>query len=168
MKNDNNYLQKTMNGLKKWARINSPWVLHFNSGSCNGCDIEILATLTPRFDVERLGIKLQASPRQADILLVTGPVTRQARERLLRIYAQMPEPKFVVAIGGCAISGGVFQGCYNVMDGVDNVIPVNAYIPGCPPRPEAIIDGVVKLLSSLSSPALQTNPKVLEGKKVSV
>lgn len=168
MKNDNNYLQKTMNGLKKWARVNSPWVLHFNSGSCNGCDIEILATLTPRFDVERLGIKLQASPRQADILLVTGPVTRQARERLLRIYAQMPEPKFVVAIGGCAISGGVFQGCYNVMDGVDNVIPVNAYIPGCPPRPEAIIDGVVKLLSSLSSPALQTNPKVLEGEKVSV
>ncbi len=167
MKNDKNYLQKTMNGLKKWARINSPWVLHFNSGSCNGCDIEILATLTPRFDVERLGIKLQASPRQADILLVTGPVTRQARERLLRIYEQMPEPKFVVAIGCCAISGGVFQGCYNVMDGVDNVIPVNAYIPGCPPRPEAIIDGVVKLLGSLSSPALQTNPKVLEGEKVS-
>ena len=168
MKNDKNYLQKTMNGLKKWARINSPWVLHFNSGSCNGCDIEILATLTPRFDVERLGIKLQASPRQADILLVTGPVTRQARERLLRIYEQMPEPKFVVAIGGCAISGGVFQGCYNVANGVDNVIPVNAYIPGCPPRPEAIIDGVVKLLSSLSSPALQTNPKVLEDEKVSV
>ena len=167
MKNEN-YLQKTMNGLKKWARINSPWVLHFNSGSCNGCDIEILATLTPRFDVERLGIKLQASPRQADILLVTGPVTRQARERLLRIYEQMPEPKFVVAIGGCAISGGVFQGCYNVENGVDNVIPVNAYIPGCPPRPEAIIDGVVKLLGSLSSPALQTNPKVLEGEKVSV
>jgi NADH-quinone oxidoreductase B subunit len=168
MKNDKNYLQKTMNGLKRWARINSPWVLHFNSGSCNGCDIEILATLTPRFDVERLGIKLQASPRQADILLVTGPVTRQARERLLRIYEQMPEPKFVVAIGGCAISGGVFQGCYNVANGVDNVIPVNAYIPGCPPRPEAIIDGVVKLLSSLSSPALQTNPKVLEDEKVSV
>jgi NADH-quinone oxidoreductase B subunit len=160
-------LQAAMNGLKKWARTNSPWVLHFNSGSCNGCDIEILATLTPRFDVERLGIKLQASPRQADILLVTGPVTRQARERLLRIYAQMPDPKFVVAIGGCSISGGVFQGCYNVMDGVDNVIPVDAYIPGCPPRPEAIIDGMVKLLSSLSSPALKTQSTVVKSEEVS-
>jgi NADH-quinone oxidoreductase B subunit len=159
-------MQKAMNGLKKWARVNSPWVLHFNSGSCNGCDIEILATLTPRFDVERLGIQLQASPRQADVLLVTGPVTRQARERLLRIYEQMPEPKFVVAIGGCAISGGVFQGCYNVMDGVDHVIPVNAYIPGCPPRPEAIIDGVVKLLGSLSAPALPNRPSLVEDEQV--
>jgi NADH-quinone oxidoreductase B subunit len=166
MEQNKKFIQKTMNGLKKWARTNSPWVLHFNSGSCNGCDIEILATLTPRFDMERLGIKLQASPRQADILLVTGPVTRQARERLLRIYEQMPEPKYVVAIGGCAISGGVFEGCYNVMDGVDKVIPVNAYIPGCPPRPEAVIDGVVKLLSSLSSPILQTQPIEVEGEKV--
>ncbi len=151
--------EQIMNGLKKWARVNSPWVLHFNSGSCNGCDIEILATLTPRFDVERFGIKLQASPRQADILLVTGPVTRQARERLLRIYEQMPEPKFVVAIGSCALSGGVFQGCYNCMGGVDQVIPVNAFIPGCPPRPEAIIDGVVKLLGSLNNPTPIALPK---------
>ena len=166
MEQKSSLIKETMNGLKKWARVNSPWVLHFNSGSCNGCDIEILATLTPRFDVERFGIKLQASPRQADILLVTGPVTRQARERLLRIYEQMPEPKFVVAIGSCALSGGVFQGCYNVMDGVDNVIPVNAFIPGCPPRPEAIIDGVVKLLSSLSTPTTKTQLKVLAGEKV--
>ena len=166
MININDLWQETMNGLKTWARVNSPWVLHFNSGSCNGCDIEILATLTPRFDVERLGVKLQASPRQADILLVTGPVTRQARERLLRIYEQMPDPKFVVAIGSCALSGGVFQGCYNVMDGVDNVIPVNAFIPGCPPRPEAIIDGVVKLLSSLSSPAPEAHSNKLNRKKV--
>jgi len=162
MTENSGIMKETIRGLKKWARINSPWVLHFNSGSCNGCDIEILATLTPRFDVERLGIKLQASPRQADILLATGPVTRQARERLLRIYEQMPEPKYVVAIGSCAISGGVYRGCYNVMDGIDQVIPVNAYIPGCPPRPEAIIDGVVKLLNSLNLPAPPTEPKVLE------
>jgi NADH-quinone oxidoreductase B subunit len=166
MKNINSVWHETMNGLKSWARLNSPWVLHFNSGSCNGCDIEILATLTPRFDVERLGIKLQASPRHADILLCTGPVTRQARERLLRIYEQMPEPKYVVAIGSCALSGGVFQGCYNVMAGVENVIPVNAFIPGCPPRPEAIIDGVVKLLSSLSSPTPATQPQLLDAEKV--
>jgi NADH-quinone oxidoreductase B subunit len=143
--------QSALNQVKTWARINSPWAIHFNSGSCNGCDIEILAILTPRYDVERFGIKLQGSPRHADVLVCTGPVTRQARERLLRIHEQMPDPKFVVAVGSCAISGGAFQGCYNVMGGIDQVIPVNAYVPGCPPRPEAIIDGVVKLLSSLKA-----------------
>jgi NADH-quinone oxidoreductase B subunit len=135
--------------IKTWARVNSPWVIHFNSGSCNGCDIEILATLTPRYDLERLGVKLQGSPRHADVLLVTGPVTRQTRERLTRIYSQMHEPKFVVAVGSCALSGGAFRGLYNTLGGIDQVIPVDAYIPGCPPRPEAIIDGVVKLLTSL-------------------
>lgn len=145
-------LQKALGGLKTWARVNSPWALHFNSGSCNGCDIEILATLTPRYDLERFGIKLQGSPRHADVLLCTGAVTRQARDRLVRIYEQMHEPKFVVAVGSCALSGGTFRGCYNVLGGIDQVIPVDAYIPGCPPRPEAIIDGVVKLLSSLLAP----------------
>ncbi len=157
MMDTKNFLNVLMDGLKIWARLNSPWVLHFNSGSCNGCDIEILATLTPRYDLERFGVKLQASPRHADILLCTGAVTRQARERLIRIYEQMHEPKLVVAIGSCALSGGTFRGCYNVMNGIDEVIPVNAYIPGCPPRPEAIIDGVVKLLDSLS-PSRQPLP----------
>jgi NADH:ubiquinone oxidoreductase subunit B-like Fe-S oxidoreductase len=95
--------------------------------------------------------------------LCTGPVTRQARERLVRIYAQMPEPKYVVAIGSCAISGGVFRGCYNVMDGIDQVIPVSAYIPGCPPRPEAVIDGLVKVLASIHSPGHKIPPEILEG-----
>ncbi|MBN2472236.1 MAG: NADH-quinone oxidoreductase subunit B family protein [Anaerolineae bacterium] len=144
-----NVVQSVMDGLKTWARVNSPWVIHFNSGSCNGCDIELLATITPRYDLERFGIKLEGSPRHADVLIVTGPVTRQARDRLLRIYEQMPEPKFVVAVGSCALSGGVFEGLYNVEGGVDQFLPVDAYVPGCPPRPEAIIDGVVKLLGSL-------------------
>ena len=135
--------------VRSWARANSPWAIHFNSGSCNGCDIEILATLTPHYDVERLGVKLRGSPRHADVLICTGPVTRQARERLLRIYEQMPEPKFVVAVGACALSGGVFQGCYNVVGSVDAVVPVDVYVPGCPPRPEAIVDGLVKLLQSI-------------------
>jgi NADH-quinone oxidoreductase B subunit len=138
----------TLDRIRTWARVNSPWAIHFNSGSCNGCDIEILATLTPRYDIERFGIKLKGSPRHADVLICTGPVTRQARERLLRVYGQMHEPKFVVAVGSCALSGGAFQGSYNIMGGVDEVIPVNAFIPGCAPRPEAIIDGVVKLLGS--------------------
>ena len=148
------FLNHTLGRMKTWARINSPWVIHFNTGSCNGCDIEILATLTPRYDLERFGVKLKGSPRHADVLLATGPVTAQARQRLIRVYEQMAEPKFVVAIGSCALSGGAFRGCYNVAGGIDQVIPVNAYIPGCPPRPEAIIDGVVKLLMSLApSPA---------------
>ena len=141
--------QHTLNSIRDWARINSPWAIHYNSGSCNGCDIEILATLTPRYDLERFGVKLQGSPRHADVLICTGPVTLQSRDRLKRIYEQMPEPKFVVAVGTCATSGGAFQGCYNVVGHIDEVIPVNAYVPGCPPRPEAIIDGVVKLLLSL-------------------
>jgi NADH-quinone oxidoreductase B subunit len=123
--------------------------VHFNAGACNGCDIEVVAALTPRYDVERFGAVLRGSPRHGDVLIVTGSVTRQVKERLLRIYEQMPEPKAAVAVGSCAISGGVFQGCYNVYEGVDKVIPVDAYIPGCAPKPEAILDGVVKLLKKL-------------------
>lgn len=145
----NHDLNGVLEYLKGWARRNSPWLLHFNSGSCNGCDIEILATLTPRYDLERLGVKLQGSPRHADILICTGPVTRQARDRLLRTYEQMPDPKYVIAVGSCAISGGAFFGCYNVIGHIDEVLPVSVYVPGCPPRPEAIIDGVIKLLEHL-------------------
>jgi NADH-quinone oxidoreductase B subunit len=133
-----------------WARMKSPWVIHFNTGSCNACDIEIVDTITPRYDLERFGVQLKGTPRHADVLLCSGPVTRQIKDRLVRIYEQMPEPKFVVAVGTCACSGGVFNGCYNMLDGgIDQIIPVSAYIPGCPASPEAIIDGVVKLLSSL-------------------
>lgn len=152
------YVNWVMEKITTWARVNSPWVIHFNSGSCNGCDIEILATLTPRYDVERFGIKLRGSPRHADVLICTGPVTRQARDGLLRTYEQMPDPKFVVAVGSCGISGGVFQGCYNVVGEIDEVIPVDAYIPGCPPRPEAIIDGIVKLLAHIQN---GTRPKLI-------
>ena len=140
---------KVAKNVRAWARLNSICAVHFNSGSCNGCDIEILATLTPRYDVERFGIKLEGSPRHADVLIVTGPVTRQARERLLRTYEQMPEPKFVISVGSCSISGGVFKGCYNVGGGVDEVVPVDVFIPGCPPRPEAIVDGIIQLLAHL-------------------
>lgn len=142
-------LETIKDNITSWARINSPWAIHYNSGSCNGCDIEILATLTPRYDVERFGIKLQGSPRHADILICTGPVTRQSRDRLRRIYDQMPEPKFVMAVGACALSGGVFEDCYNCLGGIDKVLPVNVFVPGCPPRPDAIIHGVVTLLESL-------------------
>ncbi len=133
----------------KWARAKSPWVIHFNTGGCNGCDIELVAALTPRFDLERFGILLEGSPRHSDILAVTGPVTLQVKDRLLRIFHQMPIPKHVIAIGTCAISGAPFRECYNVHGGVDTILHVDYYVPGCPPRPEAIIDGIIKLVQEV-------------------
>ncbi|TRO46147.1 NADH-quinone oxidoreductase subunit B [Candidatus Bathyarchaeota archaeon] len=135
--------------MVKWSRVKSPWVFHFNAGGCNGCDIELLAALNPKYDIERFGMILRGSPRHADVLLCTGTVTRQIRDRFKRIYDQVPEPKFVMAFGNCACSGGVFQKCYNVHEGIDKVVPVNMYVPGCPPRPQAIIDAAVKLLTAL-------------------
>lgn len=124
----------------------TPWLVHFNTGACNGCDIEVLAALTPLYDPERFGVKLAPSIRHGDILVVTGAVTKKAAERLKILYEQMPEPKFVIAVGACACSGGVFHKSYSVVGGADKVVPVDMYIPGCPPRPEAILDGIVKLL----------------------
>ena len=136
-------------GLIRFFRRKSPWILHFSAGGCNNCDIELMAALTPRFDVERFGILLRGTPRHADILVVTGPVNRQCRERLIRIYEQMPEPKLVIGVGTCTMSNGVFDGCYNVVGPLDKYIPVAAYVPGCPPKPEAIIDGIIKALARL-------------------
>ena len=138
-----------LNRLVRWSRIKSPWILHLNSGACNACDIEVVAALTPRFDVERFGVLLKATPRHADVIVATGPVTRQIKDRIIRIYEQTPDPKFVVAVGACAMSGCVYRGAYNSLGGLDQVIPVTAYVPGCPARPDAILDGVVKLLGTL-------------------
>jgi NADH-quinone oxidoreductase B subunit len=137
-------------GLTAWARKRSIWVFHVNAASCNGCDIEILAALTPRYDAERLGVELVPSPRHADVLLVTGVTNPMMRERLKTVYEQMPEPRHVVAIGACALGGGVFKDCYGAGSGIDSIIPVDLYIPGCPPRPEALIFGILKLV--LGSP----------------
>jgi len=139
---------KPIRKLINWARIKSPWIIHFNTGACNACDIEIVAALTPVYDLERFGALQKGTPRHADVLLCSGPVTRNLKDRLNRIYDQMPEPKFVVAVGTCACSGGVFDGCYNMLSGIDEMIPVDAYIPGCPASPDAIIDGVTKLLKA--------------------
>ena len=129
----------------------SPWVVHYDGSSCNGCDIEVLACLTPGYDVERFGIINCGNPKHADVFLVTGSVNEQNKGIVKQIYEQMPEPKVVVAVGICACSGGIFKDCYNVMGGVDQVIPVDAYVPGCAARPEAIIDAVVKGLGVLQA-----------------
>jgi ech hydrogenase subunit C len=125
------------------SRIRSPWLLHYDCSSCNGCDIEVLACLTPVYDIERFGIINVGNPFHADILLVTGTVNLRNRKVLVNLFDQMPNPKVVVAIGSCALSGGIFRETYNVLGGIDKVIPVDVYVPGCPAKPEAIIDGVV-------------------------
>ena len=127
----------------------SPWLLHYDGSSCNGCDIEVLACLTPVYDVERFGIINTGNPRHADILLLTGSINHQNEEVVKNLYEQMPSPKVVLAVGVCATSGGVFAECYNVKGGADKVIPVDVYIPGCAARPESIIDGVVRALGIL-------------------
>jgi ech hydrogenase subunit C len=135
--------------LVNHARKKSPWILHFDVTSCNGCSIEILACLTPRYDIERFGALDKGLPRHADVLLVPGAVSKKISSRLRRIYDQMPRPRVVLAIGSCAISKGVFDGCYNVCGPIDKIIPVDVYVPGCPPKPEAIIDGLIKALALL-------------------
>ncbi|MEA4889772.1 MAG: NADH-quinone oxidoreductase subunit NuoB [Clostridiaceae bacterium] len=127
----------------------SPWLIHYDGSSCNGCDIEVLACLTPMYDIERFGVINTGNPKHADIFLITGSVNEQNKEVIQNIYAQMPDPKVVIAIGICAATGGVFADCYNIMGGVDQLIPVDVYVPGCAARPEAIIDGVVKGLDVL-------------------
>ena len=139
-----------MFNLKKY-RKKSPWILHYNAGSCNGCDIEILACLSPKYDLERFGVINTGNPKQSDIFLVTGPVTYRSRERLVELYTQMPEPKVVIAVGSCTCTGGVFRDMYNVEDGIDRYIPVDVYVPGCAASPELIIDGVVKSLEILET-----------------
>jgi ech hydrogenase subunit C len=148
-------------GLVDTARIKSPWILHFDSGSCNGCDIEIIACLTPLYDVERFGMINVGNPKHADILLVTGAVNRRNARVLRNLYEQMPDPKIVVCVGTCGSTGGVFHNCYNILGGVDKVIPVDVYVPGCAARPEAIIDGVVMALGKLAEkkrPAEEKQP----------
>jgi ech hydrogenase subunit C len=127
----------------------SPWLIHYDASSCNGCDIETLACLTPLYDVERLGVINTGNPKHADIFVVTGAVNDQSQDVIRNIYHQLPEPKVVVAVGICACTGGIFRDCYNVSGGVDVVIPVDVYVPGCAARPEAIIDGVVRALGVL-------------------
>ena len=124
----------------------SPWLLHYDGSSCNGCDIEVLACTCPRFDVERFGIINTGDPMHADIFLITGGINTQNAPVVKQIYSQIPEPKVVVAVGTCACTGGIFKECYNILGGVDSVIPVDIYVPGCAARPESIIDGVVKAI----------------------
>lgn len=131
------------------SRAKSPWIYHLNTGSCNGCDIELIALLGPKYDVERFGVKLTGTPRHADIIIVTGPVTSQSRERMLRVISQVPDPKVIVSLGSCPLSCNVFKGSYSVEGPLDRWVPVDVSVGGCSPKPEAIINGILKAVEIL-------------------
>src|SRR5580765_571452 len=148
---DDAELAKLAAGLDAAARRRlgrSLSIREVDAGSCNGCELEIHALQNAFYDLERFGLRFVASPRHADVLLVTGPVTRNMREALQRTYAATPDPKWVVAVGDCAADGGIFAGSYAVVGGVDKVVPVDLHIRGCPPTPEALLKGLLALISA--------------------
>jgi membrane-bound hydrogenase subunit mbhJ len=127
----------------------SLWVFHVSASPCNNCDIEILDLLTPRYDVERFGVKLVGSIRHADVILLTGVINQKVAPMVKRLYAQAPKPVFVVGVGSCPTSGCCFKDSYNVVPRREDVIPIDVYIPGCPPKPEAMIEALAKLMGVL-------------------
>jgi NADH-quinone oxidoreductase subunit B len=129
--------------IVNWSRKSSLWWLTFATACCG---IELMQTGASRFDLDRFGSVFRASPRQADLIIVAGTITLKMAERLKRLYEQIPEPKYVISMGSCANTGGPFiKDSYSVLRGVDRIIPVDVYVPGCPPRPEALIEGIMKL-----------------------
>ncbi len=145
----NNVLFTTMDKLFSWARQGSPWPITFGLACCA---IEMMATGASRFDLDRLGMFFRPSPRQSDIMIVSGTVTIKMAPLLRRLYNQMPEPKYVISMGSCSNSGGPYwQYGYHVLKGVDQIVPVDVYVPGCPPRPEALIDGILQLKEKIKN-----------------
>jgi NADH-quinone oxidoreductase B subunit len=140
---DDNIVFTTVNMLVNWARSRSPWPLGYGLACCA---IEMMASAASHHDLARFGAEVfRSSPRQADVMIVAGTVTHKMAPRLRRLYEQMPEPKWVIAMGNCASSGGEFWDSYSTLQGVDTVVPVDVYVPGCPPRPEALTEGVLRL-----------------------
>ncbi|MDX2226029.1 MAG: NADH-quinone oxidoreductase subunit B [Verrucomicrobiae bacterium] len=149
----------TLEGVYNWGRKNSIWPLQFGLACCA---IEMIATAASRFDLARFGAEVfRPSPRQADLMIVAGTVTKKMAPQVVRLYNQMPEPKYVIAMGACAISGGPFKQGYNVLKGIDRFIPVDVYIPGCPPRPEALLHALMTLQRKIDGQtSLPTNATV--------
>jgi NADH-quinone oxidoreductase subunit B len=139
---DSGFLVTRVEDVLNWARKNSAWYLLFGTACCA---IELMQTGGPRTDLERFGMAPRASPRQADLIIVAGTVTYKMATRIKMLYDQMPEPKYVISMGSCSNCGGLFQLAYSVLKGIDQVIPVDVYVPGCPPRPEALLEGLLTI-----------------------
>ena len=139
---DSGFLVTRVEDVLNWARKNSAWYLLFGTACCA---IELMQTGGPRTDLERFGMAPRASPRQADLIIVAGTVTYKMATRIKMLYDQMPEPKYVISMGSCSNCGGLFQLAYSVLKGIDQVIPVDIYVPGCPPRPEALLEGILAI-----------------------
>ena len=147
--------------------LKSPWIIHYDGSSCNGCDIEVLASLSPVYDAERFGVINTGNPKHADILVITGAVNEKNSEVIKQIYNQMPNPKVEMAVGICACSGGIFKECYNIKGGVNKLLPVDVYVPGCAARPEAIIEGIVQAVQVLEEKYKSIKNSKSKGGKVS-
>ncbi|MDI3280034.1 MAG: NADH-quinone oxidoreductase subunit B family protein [Bacillota bacterium] len=145
-------IQTTVDQVINWSRKSSLWYMLYGIACCS---IEMMATGASRYDFDRFGLIYRGSPRQSDLMLVTGNVNLKMAKVLKQLYDQMAEPKWVIAVGSCAVSGGPFRGSYNMVDGVDQVVPVDVYLPGCPPRPEALLDAVLKLQRKIMRPQRQ-------------
>jgi NADH-quinone oxidoreductase subunit B len=161
---DPNILLTSVDKLLKWARSNSVWPLSFGLACCA---IEMFAVLGPHYDFSRFGSEVfRATPRQADLMIVPGTVTKKMAPRIRKLYDQMPDPKWVIAMGACATCGGPYQNSYSTVHGVDKIIPVDVYVPGCPPRPEQLIDGLLRLQEKIRNDPALTPGLERYGKKV--
>nr|QWZ47585.1 NADH-plastoquinone oxidoreductase subunit K [Plagiomnium acutum] len=162
-KNSNSIILTTFNDFSNWARLSSLWPLLYGT-SC--CFIEFASLIGSRFDSDRYGLVPRSSPRQADLIITAGTVTMKMAPSLVRLYEQMPEPKYVIAMGACTITGGMFStDSYSTVRGVDKLIPVDIYLPGCPPKPEAIIDAIIKLRKKVAQETYKDKYKFKQGER---
>lgn len=162
-KNSNSFILTTFNDFSNWARLSSLWPLLYGT-SC--CFIEFASLIGSRFDFDRYGLVPRSSPRQADLIITAGTVTMKMAPSLVRLYEQMPEPKYVIAMGACTITGGMFStDSYTTVRGVDKLIPVDIYLPGCPPKPEAIIDAIIKLRKKVAQETYKDKYKFKQGER---
>ncbi|HAL61459.1 MAG TPA: NADH-quinone oxidoreductase subunit B [Chloroflexi bacterium] len=151
-----NVVITTIDKIYNWGRRSSVWPMSFGLACCA---FEMICAAAARFDLARFGMEMmRPTPRQADLMIVAGTVTKKMAPQVVRLYDQMPEPKYVLAMGACAISGGPFKDTYNVVNGIDTYLPVDVYVPGCPPRPEALLEGFIKLHQMIEGQTILTSP----------